>query len=660
MVKILVGLTAAIVIAAGGYFGFEFYVQHRIAGEVEAAFEQFRATGGKASHGKVSFDLLTRTVTVLDMAGESAAQPPVIVKIASFTASGVNQPDAAHFAADSIEASDIELDGVVAAQPGLRFAYKIPRITVKDYSGAAILQRQPASSSIIDIYRFAAEQFAHVSASSVAIGSIAGTVNLGAATPGGGDFAYSGLSMQGIKDGKISASRVDGVTFTLNSQQAGKTEKLTGNLANVASYDVDIAAVAAILDPQKANDDRYYRVYRQISAGPYTITFGLGLRVRIDGFTIDDAAARPSRMQLPALLAMLPPAGAAPPTPAQARDIIERAAGLYEGMRVGKAEMRGLSMETPQGPVKLAAVRFNLENGKIGEFAIEGLEGSSQKGRVKVGRFALKALDVANLLRMSALFANPAQRPSPDRLLGMLSLLEGAEVRGLVSPYKDSNKSVNINSVDLNWGQFVGPVPSKARLTAKMTVPIDATNPGLVPLVQAGIDTAAIECDLGAAWTAPSSTFVLDPVMIELGGLLKASARFSFANVPRGLFSLNPGQAAAMAAQIEAGPMEMTVHDLGAVEVAVAQYARTQNVSREAARRAIVENIRTGAKTATDSADALALREALVHFIENPAGTLIIKLTPLGKIPALQLIQSIKTEPALALAQFRVEVATGL
>ena len=88
MVKILMGLVAAVVIAVGGFFGFEFYTQHRIASEVEAAFEQIRAGGGKASHGKVSFDLRSRTVRIADIATELATQPPVSVKIASVTASG--------------------------------------------------------------------------------------------------------------------------------------------------------------------------------------------------------------------------------------------------------------------------------------------------------------------------------------------------------------------------------------------------------------------------------------------------------------------------------------------------------------------------------------------------------------------------------------------
>jgi len=42
MVKILMGLAAAIVIAVGGFFGFQFYTQHRVAGEIDAYSREFR------------------------------------------------------------------------------------------------------------------------------------------------------------------------------------------------------------------------------------------------------------------------------------------------------------------------------------------------------------------------------------------------------------------------------------------------------------------------------------------------------------------------------------------------------------------------------------------------------------------------------------------
>jgi hypothetical protein len=658
MVKILLGVVAAIVIAAVGYFGFESYVQHRVAGEVEAAFEQIRATGAKASHGKVSFDLSKRTLTVADISGESAAQPPVSLKIASFPASGVGQPDPTRFSADSIELAGIEV--ATAVQAGLQATYKVPLITMKDYSGPTGAPRPPAGSSLIDLYRFAAGQFAGVTASSIKAPNVSGIMKFGAATPGGGEFAYSGLAMEGIKDGKIVSTKTDGFVFTANTQEAGKATKLTGNIGNFAAYDFDVTAAATMLDPQKAGDDQYYRVYRQISGGPYTVTSDQGVSMRIDRFTLDDVAVRPSRVQLPALLAMMPSAGAAPPTPAQAREMIEEAANIYEGMRVKNAEMRALSIETPQGLAQLAATRFNLENGKIGEFSFEGFDARSPKGPIKVGRFALKSLDIANLLRMSAQFSNAAQKPSPDQALALLALLGGAEVKGVVAPYKDSNKLVTIDTIDLNWGQFVGPIPSKAHLAAKLSSPLDATDPNLTPLIAAGIDTAAIDFDLGAAWTEASHTFALDLVTLELDSVLKASARVSLANVPREIFSSNLLQAMTVAAQIEAGPMELAVRDLGGVDLAIAQYARSQNVSREAARRAMIEKIEASAKTETATPEAVTVAEALAHFIENPKGTLIIKLIPLGEVPALQLIQVLKTDPLIALAQFQVQVSTGL
>ena len=137
-------------------------------------------------------------------------------------------------------------------------------------------------------------------------------------------------------------------------------------------------------------------------------------------------------------------------------------ATLYEGIRIGKAEMRGLSIETPQGPFKLAAIRFNLEDGKIGEFAFEGLDARSPKGPVKVGRFALKSLDIANFLRMSAQFANPAQKPvARPACSGCSRCSRASRSRASSAPFKDTGKSVNLDNFDLNWGQFVGPIPSR-------------------------------------------------------------------------------------------------------------------------------------------------------------------------------------------------------
>lgn len=663
MKKILLGLVAVAVLAAGGYFGFDFYAQRRVTRDVEAAFEQVRAAGAKASHGKIAFDTKSRTLTISDIATESGTQPPINVRIASLTMTGLGQPDAGRISADNIAFNDVEI-GATGPTPTIAvLTYKAPQITVKDYSGPAGLPQLPASSSIFELYRFGFTQLASINASSVTAPTLTGTMTFSAAAHvgdgAGGEFAYSGVAIENMKNGKIGTNKIDKVTFTINSQAAGKALKTTGDVANMVATDIDVGAMAAIFDPAKANDDRDYRVQGHVSVGPYAFTSSLGLNMRIDGMTVDDVRINPSRMQLPALFAMIPPPGSPPPSPAQARELLEKVAGIYSGAGIGNAELHGLSVETPKGPLKLASMRFNFEHGKIGELAVEGLDGNAQNGPFKVGRFALKSLDVASLMRLSAQFA--AQKPSPEQALALLPMIEGVEVKGVTSPYKATGKPVNIDVLSLDWGQFVGTIPSKLRLVAKMAAPLDATDPRQQALVAAGIDRMAVDADLGAAWTETSRSFALEPVKLDIAGLLNASAKVTLGNVPREAFSTSAAESLGAAAQIEAGTIELAVHDLGVIDLAIAQYARIQNVSRDEARNAVLSTIKAqGEAVSGGSADITALVTAISQFIETPGQTLVIKLTPRAKAPALQLMQLLKTDPPSALAQFRIEASTGL
>ena len=656
--KLLIGLLAAAILAVAGFFGSEFYVQHRIEGEIEAAFDPIRAAGGKASHGKISFDLRHRTIRVADLTGETAATPALRFKIAGLTASGVGQSDATGLFAETIEVSDVEL----GLQADWSLAYKAPRLVIKDYKAPAGQSRSLTGSTAAEVYRSALLQFATITAASLTAPSQ--SIEIGLPAGAGAQsysYNYSNVTLNDIKQGKVSTITADRADFTASIRQNGKTEKIGGELVDLALDDFDSAPVAAMFDPARADDGKYLRVYRRINVGTYTVSLPEGVRIHMNGHTIDDVGLRPSRLQLPELMAMIaaPPPGPTP-NPALARDFMGKAASIYEGVHVGNAEMRGLSLESPAGPLKLAAMRFSLDNGKIGEFALEGLEAGSPQGPVKLARFAIKSFDVTGLLRLASQFLTPGQPPSSGQLLAMLPLLEGAEIKGLVAPFKTTNKQVKVDTISLDWGQFVGPIPTRAHLIAKLTAPIDATDPSQKPLIAAGLTTAAIDVDLGAAWTEASGAFVLDPVKFDFGDVLAASARVSLAHVPRGTFSPDLPQAMAMATQIEVGPLELTLRDTGGVDLVVAQYALAQTVSREAARRALVDSIRTSALANTDNAGVLAAAEAIARFIETPRGTLTLKLTPLAKVPAMQLVGLMKTDPMTALAQFRIEASSGL
>ncbi|WP_426425785.1 hypothetical protein [Bradyrhizobium genosp. A] len=656
MKRILIGLIAVAVLAAGGWFGFSLYVQHRATSEVEAAFEQMRAGGGKASHGKIGFELASRTLTIEDINVEPSQPELAHVKIAKVTAVGVRRPDEAHFSADSIEAGGVEVAFTYTERVKLKANYKIPQITARDFNGPTRAANAPLSGSIIDMYRFMLAQYATVSASSIVAPTVMVNVDAGAGNAGSGDFIYSGLAVQNVDRGKIETAKTNRITYSVDvTQQPGKPAKMTGEVSGMAAYDFDASAVTAALDPQGSSDDSFHRIYRRISANSYMVTMSPGVRVQIENVAIDDIAIRPSKFRLAEIMALMP-AGGSTPTGAQSRDIIEKVSEVFEGVQIGKAEIGNQTVETPQGTGKLNAVKYDQN-----QIALEGLDMPMPQGRLKMERFALKSFSVANLMRWVADLRTPGQPFSPDQMLGLFRVLEGAEIKGVVSPFKNTRQLVTIDTISLNWGQLVGSIPSKASLVVKMVTPTNPASPAQRTLIMAGVDKLAIDLDLGAAWTESSGAFALTPATLDLGNLARAQARFALANVPRGVFSLDPVQAMSQAGHIETGAVELSLRDSGVVDLVVAQFSRMQNVSRDTARSAIVEMIRAqGEKIAASNLDARVAVDALASFVATSGQTLTIKLTPLGKVPLVQLMDALNSEPIVALAQFRIEASTGL
>jgi len=656
MKRILIGLITLAVLGAGGWFGVNLYAQHRATSEVEAAFERIRAGGGKASHGKIAFELGTRTLTIEDIAIEPANQTQAQIKIAGITGTGVRLIDDDSFSADHIEVRGFEvaLDQIGAAK--LKASYKVPQLTLRDYVGPVRAGNPPAGGSLIDIYRYVLDQYAGITAASVTAPTLTMTFDTSGGAAGSGEVAYSGLAIQNLKRGKIDAMKADRAVFTIDVPQPGKQDRLSGDLSNIIVNDFDSTAIAAALDPQKTGDDNYHRVYRRIAAGPYVLKSTQGMRMDIDGITFEDIAVQPSKFRPAEIVALLPADRSAVPTAAQSREMMEKLAGFYEGLRIGRIEIGKTSMGTPQGTARINAVRY-----REGEFAVEGVDTPSPQGQLKMERFALKSFSAANLMRWAAGLGSEGQPPSPDQMLGLFRVLEGAEVKGVIAPHKSARQPITIDAINLNWGQLVGSIPSKASLVVKMVTPTDPSNPALQPLIVAGIDKLAIDLDLGATWTESSGAFALAPATLDLGNLAKAQVNVALANVPRGLFTTDPAQAMSQAEQVEAGAIELSLRDSGVVDLVVAQFSRMQNLSRDAARGAIVAMIRAqGEKVAASNLDVRAATDALAGFVETSGQTLTIKLTPHGKLPVLQLMDVLNNEPIIALAQFRIEASTGL
>jgi hypothetical protein len=665
MRKFLIGVAAVVAAAVLGFFGTQFYLQQRIAGDVDAALAQMRANGAAATRGRLAFDLVSRTLTIADIVVKSDAQPAVDVKIGHFTAERVDLMQTGRFAADRIAIADVEAGGTLAMQGGLKVGYSVPSIDIVGYSGPAAPLRPFDPASPLDLWRFALEHFAAMTAASITIPSV--TSSVAPSNPKGfgpATYTYSGLTARGIQQGRVAAITVDRVSFTTKVAGGGREDQVSGDIERLAVSDFDSTATLAMLDPASLKDDTYRRAYRQVSTGPYTATIGSRGKLRIDAITVDDLGIRPSRLQITEIIAMVDamPAAGATASPAQLQQMLRRAAIIYEGLRIARFEMRGLAIDLPEGATRIGTIRLSsMEDGRIDELAFEDAALTAPTGPVKIGRFALKRLAVANLLRDSAQLSGTRQKPTPEQVAALLRLIGGVEMRNMVAPYKNTGKPVNIDTIDLSWGAYIGPIPSRLRAVVKMSGPVEASDPDpFKMLTAAGFDSATINLDLGAAWTEGTRTFALAPATIELGNVGTLSARLSLGNVPREIFTVDPFEIMVATALIEAGPIEIVVRDTGGIDLAVAQYARTQNLTREAARQAIMDNARRNAAgMAALSSDAMAIGGALARFVETPRGTLTLRLTPKGKVPLMDLIEAAKANPADALARFQVDVVAG-
>lgn len=656
MSKIAIGLGAAAIAAVGGYFGTEAYIKNRIANEIEANFAQIRAGGGQAKHGDLAFSLWTRDVTISDIAVSFIAPQQASIKVGRFTASDIGLGSASTFKSSNIVLTDIDASGAVAPSGALDVTVKAPRFEIADYSGPTQMPAQAKLASPLDMYRAGLMQFAAISARSMTAPTV--TVNAkGTALPGGADYVYSDLTIRDIKDGKIATSHVGRFNIAMTVAQPGKQVRMTGDIVDITARDFDATASATVLDPAHASDEKFYRIQGQVSTGAYTLTSDNGPSFRIDGIRMGDMKIQPSKFKMQELLAALPAAGA-PVDLAKTRAMIETVASTYEGIQIDKAEMLGLSVQTPEGPVKLAAMRFNLDRGKVGEFAIEGLDGQSTNGPIKIGRFALKGFDFSGLMRQTSQMTVRGTTPSTDAVVGMLKALESIELNDMIAPHKDSGKLITIHNASLSWGQFVGSIPSKINLKLKMTGPLEEKDGEPFTLLRdVGINEATADMDIGLAWNENEKKLVLTPGTFEIGKLFAVNAKMSLENVPRGLFNTNPQQAMMAALPIEYGAIEITGRDLGAVDLSIAQYARKQNVPTEQARSTLADEIRTKGRAAGNNDPVSGrLADAVANLIEKPNGTLALKITPRAKLPVMQFLELTKNDPATAFTLFDIDI----
>ena len=671
MRKVFVSLIVVLVAGAGGYLGLDYWAQHAAAREVDTMLDGWRASIGSATRGRVELDLLTRTVKVTDVVVQPRSGPHPKITVAQVVVSGLDLSGKPA----NVQLSDVELSEALPGQPGTVVTYKAPSVTLKGFSARPLAQRKVASA--LDLMRLWLELASATTAASIEAPSLAVAITpAGPVTPGGGgsrlppgsfEITYTNLALRDSRDGRIAEAVADGAV--LRAGLVGPAREVKGGIGKIAVVDADVAPLLAFLDPARPKGQGYQRVYRHVSMGPYSLRFDDGNVVSVDKIIAEDVGINPDKLSLDDFLFLrevtaVPGGGA---LPGQVSMVMDKVAGLYEGVRLGKLEMQGIDIKSMSGRINLAGFRIErMENGRLGELALEGLDAKPPFGDpLSFGRVALKGFDLASFMRLmgTELAAPPGQPPRFDRLAGMYNLLEGFELKSIVVPDPKTGRQGRIDA-SVTSGRLIGSVPTDVRGSFKLSIPISAPapEPFINLLAAAGLSTLVAEADLGVRWNEADQALALEPATLEVGGFLSLSVRTSITKVTRDLFSTDVIKAMEGALGAEMGAIEVTLRDLGMVDILAAEVTRLSGQGPEAGRSLLLEQWTRSAQQQTQvHPGAQSFYDAVGRFVQGKGETLTVRLTPRGRVRVLALMEALRLTPpdATLFAAFTVEASSA-
>jgi hypothetical protein len=676
MRKLIVSLIVVLVVGAGGYFGLDYWAQHAVAREIDAMLDGWRASIGSATRGRIEVDVLKRAVKVTDVVvqPQSAGHPKITM--AQLVGSGIDLSGKP----STIEIVDLDVTDVLPTKPGVEVRQKAPRVTLTDFLARPVAPRKVATA--LDAAQFWLEQFIAVTAAKIEIPSLTVTVTQSndgrTSAPISTEYTYTNLVLRDVRDGKVAEATTDGIALRGNA--GPPFFLLTGQIGKSSILDADMAPLLAFLDPSRFTKvPGYQRVYRHLSMGPYTLQMGVddrtGMSLRIDGLVAEDIGLDPGKLSLDDLTFLTEITGSAgvaspgmmpPVQPGQLTMLMDKMAGLYEGVSVGKLQMQRLSVGSMRDQFTLASIGVErMEKGRLAGLSLDGIDLKPPFGDpIRVDRIALKGFDLSNFMRLlgTELVGPPGLPPSFDRLAGGLppNLLEGFEVKGFVVPDPKTGRKMLLDA-RITSGQVIGSVPTEARGSFKITIPISLPAPPPIDMLAiAGFSTLVAEADVGVRWIEATETLTVDPMTLEVGGVMALSVKTSLGKVSRDLLSPDPMKVMQAAIMADIGPIEVTLRDLGLVDLLAAEAARLKGQAPEAGRTLLLEGLTSDAlQQLQRNPGAKGFYDAVSQFLQGKGETLTVRLTPRGRVGTLALLEAFRLAPDNALlAAFTVEASS--
>lgn len=646
----VVALVALLVAGVGGYFGFTFYVGHLARSQVNAVLADLRANGLKAEAGAASYDLFAGRFELRDLSIDAAQQGTL--KIAAFRATGLGQPDAAHLVAKQVEIEGFAFDGPLPLAPSVAASYRAPRIDITAFEMPAETTRAGAPGTAGAMpWQIALAFFEQVKAERVAIPQSTVSTRSGAGeTRIETDVTHGAARFEGLANGRFAKAVIEPSRFTVGGapDYAGR-----GSVGRINAEVVDLAAMLLLLDPERRRaTDRFLTVYGTVSVDGYDITTDGGLAQRWNKLTITDLAIQPSAIPAEELLAMGQrmqehAAQGTNPSPEEIADMMRAIATVYDdGLQIGSVVFDGLEGTAADGSkASLASLKAGpLDAGRLEQISMEQLRGAEADGQnFHVARLSVGGLRPGAMMMLAADMAR-----GTDTLSGwpapFFNTVAKFEIDDAEVPI-ENGAPVTVDRLAVSWTGEPDAVPTRFSATLRMTGPTDAVSRAnsAFALVPDQMQRVSVAMDLGAAWNEADGTVAVDPIYLEVSDAFSITAKLMLSDVDDSVFSPQPDEALAGAAQVNLAGLDITITDAGLYEQKLEEAAKDQGIGAAEIRQLIAGFADLLlAQAVTDRPELGPAVQAFVNFVQKPMSTLGLRITPRGEtLPVMTIVEAL-------------------
>ena len=653
MKKLFYGLAILVVFAAGAGALAVNQIKTRSVAAFETNFNQLKGPFAKVEHGAVDVDVWKRTLTVNDISLlPSNGDPESQVRIAKVTAIGVAQTG------DSFEADQLLIEALTASVRPMaeitgRVSYEAPTLLVEGFTSRAF----PAVPGISTV-SWTRKLLAGITAKSVSMPTLKSvttqTQSPAAATVGPAppfsaplEQVFHNLRLDGMRDGKIAKATIERVEMKSRLPPPSGDEFTVEARAGYIT-DYDLAASLSIIDPDSTGSaiSGYTDVWRTAGSGPITVKAGKTLNLSIGSITSDSIAFDTSKFRTSLAAMQAGVSKSARPTPQQAQAAAIAAAHLYESIKLAAFEYKDMVIEVPGlSATKIGLFRTDrFENGTIGKFTLDGLDGSSpQGGSYHLDHFALDGLKASQLIRLTSdLAAAGATGQTGQMGWAVLQTLDGFQLDGLIVPGQTGGAApVRIDSMRASWGNFIGTMPMTGQFLMKGQIPMGATGQEPIAVLgRLGIREPVISLAGKWAWNEARQTVDIGPVSSEVYQAASASFVARITNIRRSTLAGGPMMLAIAMPELKVGAIGIEMKDLGLFHLAGKDAETKMQMDQGMlALRSTIDAL------PPERTEQRALMEAVLKFLSTPGSQLSVGLKPKGDVGLGALLASLGAGP---------------